>query len=75
MESLEYLEKNLPPFLQRDLDAYIKGVEENSSLWDCLWGELYGSINGAYYDGSITAEHAHYLRAKYLIDYTEDCFL
>ena len=75
MKSLAYLEKNLPPYLQHDLDSYIRGVSENSSLWDCLWGELYGSINGAYYDGLITAEHAHYLRAKYLIDYSGDDLL
>lgn len=34
---------------------------------DCLWGELYGSINCAEInEGSITHEHAQYLRDKYL---------
>ena len=38
-------EYGLPSYLQHDLDAYKKGLEEKSSLLDCLWGELYGSIN------------------------------
>lgn len=34
---------------------------------DCLWGELYGSINMAEIsDGIITSEQADYLRKKYL---------
>ena len=34
---------------------------------DCLWGELYGSINIAEItDGAITPEHADYLRQKFL---------
>ena len=60
-------EAGLPEYLQRDLDAYKKGLVENSTLLDCLWGELYGSINGAEIDdGAITHEHAQYLRDKYL---------
>ena len=50
-------EHDLPVYLQHDLDA----------LMDCLWGELYGSINIAQInDGTITPEHAEYLRQKYL---------
>lgn len=60
-------EYGLPDYLQHDLDAYIKGLKTNSSLLDCLWGELYGSINMAEIsDGAITPEHADYLRKKYL---------
>lgn len=60
-------EHGLPPYLQHDLDVYKKGLAENSSLLDCYWGELYGSINIAEInDGSITHEHAEYLRHKYL---------
>ena len=62
----KYYEICLPLYLQKDLEAYIKGLEEKSTLIDCLWGELYGSINGAYTDGEITEEHANYLRNKYL---------
>ncbi|MDD2979684.1 MAG: helix-turn-helix transcriptional regulator [Hespellia sp.] len=60
-------EHGLPEYLQNDLDAYKQGVKEKSSLLDCLWGELYGSINCAEInEGSITHEHAQYLRDKYL---------
>ena len=60
-------EHGLPDYLQHDLDAYKEGRRTNSSLLDCLWGELYGSINMAdISEGSITAEHADYLRKKYL---------
>lgn len=60
-------EHGLPEYLQNDLDAYKKGLKEKSSLLDCLWGELYGSINIAEInEGCITHEHAQYLREKYL---------
>ena len=53
--------------LLHDLDAYKEGVKNHSRLLDCLWGELYGSINIAEInDASITSEHADYLRRKYL---------
>lgn len=57
----------LPEYLQHDLDEYKKGMKEGSTLMDCLWGELYGSINIAEInDVAITHEHAEYLRNKYL---------
>jgi len=60
-------EYGLPDYLQHDLDAYKEGLISHSGLLDCLWGELYGSINMAEIsDGVITAEHANYLRKKYL---------
>ena len=60
-------EYGLPDYLQHDLDAYKSGIKNHSSLLDCLWGELYGSINMAEInDRSITHEHADYLRKKYL---------
>ena len=60
-------EYGLPIYLQNDLDAYKEGLKNKSSLLDCLWGELYGSINIALInDGVITSEHADYLRKKYL---------
>ena len=60
-------EHGLPEYLQNDLDAYKKGLREKSSLLDCFWGELYGSINIAEInEGCITHEHAQYLREKYL---------
>lgn len=60
-------EYGLPDYLQHDLDAYKAGLKTHSGLLDCLWGELYGSINMAEIsDGVITPEHADYLRKKYL---------
>ena len=60
-------EYGLPPYLQHDLDAFKEGLKNGSNLMDCLWGELYGSINIAEInDGAITSEHAQYLRDKFL---------
>ncbi len=60
-------EYGLPEYLQQDLDAYKQGIKTSSNLIDCLWGELYGSINIAEIDdGLITPEHADYLRKKFL---------
>ena len=60
-------EYGLPEYLQHDLDAYKEGLKSHSNLLDCLWGELYGSINMAEIsDRAITPEHATYLRKKYL---------
>ena len=60
-------EYGLPSYLQHDLDAYKEGLKSGSPLMDCLWGELYGSINAAEItDGAITHEHAQYLRQRYL---------
>lgn len=64
---MKYPETGLPEYLQHDLDAFKEGMENGSSLMDCLWGELYGSINAAQIDdGAISPEHADYLRKKYL---------
>ena len=60
-------EYGLPSYLQHDLDVYKQGLSKKSSLLDCYWGELYGSINMAEIsDGIISHEHAEYLRHKYL---------
>lgn len=60
-------EHGLPGYLQQDLDAYKEGRVNGSTLLDCLWCELYGSINGAEIDDqAITHEHAEYLRNKFL---------
>lgn len=67
MEKEETWEQGLPTYLQHDLDAYKEGLRTNDHLLDCLWCELYGSINGAEIDDqAITHEHAEYLRNKYL---------
>ena len=66
-EREQAFEYGLPDYLQHDLDAYKDGLKSHSGLMDCLWGELYGSINMAEIsDGIITPEHADYRRKKYL---------
>ena len=66
-EREQAFEYGLPDYLQHDLDACKDGLKSHSGLMDCLWGELYGSINMAEIsDGIITPEHADYLRKKYL---------
>ena len=60
-------EYGLPSYLQNDLDAFKDGLGNGSTLMDCLWGELYGSINIAEInEGAITPEHADYLRKEFL---------
>lgn len=61
-----YLEKGLPESLQHSLDEYTQGEKEQVTHMDCLWGELYGSINACQWGGRITKEQADYLRDKYL---------
>lgn len=61
-----YLEIDLPESLKHAIQEYTKGEEEKVSHLDCLWGELYGSINACQWGGRITKEQADYLRKKYL---------
>ena len=63
---VEHWENNLPPYLQHDINALIEGKKKQVLYLDCLFDEVYGSINSAYYDGCITKEQADYLRQKYL---------
>ena len=62
MKTKEYYEINLPVYLQHDLNA----MKERKYPYDCLWCELYDSINCAYLDGDISEDHAWYLREKFL---------
>ena len=41
---------DLLPYLAHNLEAHTKGLAERSALFDCLWGELCGSINCAEFD-------------------------
>ena len=61
-----YLEVNLPPYLQHDIDALQQGLAQDVLYLDCLFDELYGSIHSAEWDDEITHEQAAYLREKYL---------
>ena len=66
MTKEEIWEMPLPRYLRNDIKAYVQGIKENSSLLDCLWGEVYGSINSALYSYEISDEQARFLRNKYL---------
>lgn len=66
-----YLEKDLPPFLQKSLDQMIatwKILDSGgtSLQWDLDWCELNSDINFAEVDQQISKEQAAYLREKYL---------
>lgn len=62
----DILEMSLPPYLKNDIIALVEGRKNNSSLLDCLYGEVYGSINSAFYSKEITEQEAFFLREKYL---------
>ncbi len=64
--SKEILEKNLPSYLENDLNNLKVGMKNNVSYLDCLIDELQGSINSAYVDGEISEEQCDYLYKKYI---------
>lgn len=61
-----YLETGLPASVQKAIDDYLRGEQEQVLHLDCLSDELYGAINANLWGGAITEEQARYLRAKYL---------
>ena len=66
-ELLNNMQSEIPHLIYLALKAYKEALENGSTLLDCLWGELYGSINAAEIsDGVITPAHADYLRQKFL---------
>ena len=67
-----YLETNLSETLEKTLRAYVQGEEEEVLHLDCLWNELYGSINADLWAGYITEEQADYLRKEYLYGDTQE---
>lgn len=67
-----YLETNLSETLDKSLRAYVQGEKEEVLHLDCLWNELYGSINADLWAGYITEEQASYLRKEYLYGETQE---
>lgn len=61
-----YLEKCLPPYLEKDLQNLKEGIKNKVSYVDCLINELQGSVNSAFVDGDITEEQCDYLYKKYI---------
>lgn len=63
----DYLEMNLPEYLQDDINNLMEGRRLNLILrLDVLYNEVQGSINSAFYGGLIDEKQANYLRKKYL---------
>ena len=65
-------ESGLPGFVRRSIDNLLQGELEQGSHLDCLYDDLYGSINAAQWGGDITREQADYLRKKYLFSGDEE---
>ena len=68
-------EIDLPAAIQKDIDAYLEGIRNQVTYLDCLWDELYGSINASQWGWEISKKQADYLRAKYLFEPEEEPFL
>ncbi len=69
--SKEYLERDLPPYLQSSLENMIaswKIVDSGKKdyHWDLYWSELNADINSAEVEQEISTEQAWYLRENYL---------
>lgn len=64
----EMYEKNLPPYLEKDLNALKEAAKKNPRplIFDCLINELQGSVNSAFWDGVITKEQCDYFFKKYI---------
>ena len=65
----------MPAAIQKDIDAYLEGIRSQVTYLDCLWDELYGSINANQWGWDISKEQADYLRQKYLFGPEEEPFL
>lgn len=65
-EQASVQEIGIPDFLQKSINDCIRGESEQCGYLDCLYDDLYGSINSAQWGGDITKEQADYLRKKYL---------
>ena len=65
-------ETNLPADLQKAIQDYLEGIRNQVTYLDCLWDELFGSINANQWGWEISKEQADYLRAKYLFEQEEE---
>lgn len=66
------LESGLPGFLRKSIHDLHQGELEQVSYLDCLYDDLYGSINSAQWGGEITKEQADKLRKKYLFGESQE---
>ena len=72
-----YLEKGLPPYLQKSIAAMQASwqIEDNGEKdlhWDICWCDLNADINSAEMEREISSDQAWYLRQKYLRMEKED---
>lgn len=70
-QNMSYLEKGLPPYLEKSLCAMKRSWEiiDNGGTdihWDVFWCELNADINSAENEQSISKKQAEYLRRQYL---------
>ena len=70
-KDMSYLEKGLPPYLEKSLSAMRRcwEIEDNGGTdihWDLYWCELNADINSAENEQSISREQASHLRRTYL---------
>ena len=66
-----YLEKGLPDYLQKSIEAMqaswaIEDSGKKDLRWDVCWSDLSADINSAETEQEISAEQAWHLRRKYL---------
>ena len=79
-ENKEYLERELPPYLQSSLKNMIDSWAiidsgKKDYHWDIAWSDLNADINSAEVDQEISSEQAWYLREKYLRMKQDSCCL
>jgi hypothetical protein len=56
----------MPDYLMKDIKLLEDGIEQNSSIVDCLQDNLYGTLNIALInDMSITKDQAAIIRKRY----------
>ena len=65
-------EENLSPHLQKAIKEYVEGEKQKVLHLDCLWCELYGSINADFWNGVLSEQQAKELRQKYLFAEQEE---
>ena len=61
----DILEASLPQYIKKEAIALEEGRKSGSPFLDCLYCELQGSVNSAFYSGEISEEQAVYLRRKH----------
>lgn len=57
--------EDLPKYLRHDLEQVEKYSWKNSTVYDCLLDEVWGSINACWCDGVISWDEAEELRERY----------